>query len=127
MKNRGQTIVSSGESMRRSIIKTIYIVIDFFCPSILAVFLIAQYGLVWICAILALEWLQILLTNRIVQIPYKSYDWWKVTLSSIGIAVGALLFPVKSTPYELGIAVTVLASVIHLGLYMIMSSFIRKQ
>jgi len=112
--------------MRRSVVKNIYIIVDFFFPSILAVSLIAQYGLVWICAILALEWLQMLLTNRIVQMSYKTYDWWKVTLTSIGIVVGALLYPVESTPYELGIAVTVLVTVIHLGLYMIMSSVARK-
>lgn len=112
--------------MQRSIVKIIYTFVDFFFPSILAACIIAQYGLVWICAILALECLQILFTNRIVRISYRLYDWCKVTLVSIGIVIGTLLYPVKSTPYELGIVATVLATVIHFGLYIIISNIARK-
>ena len=115
-----------GESMRQSLIKRIYFLIDFTWPGILAVFLIAQYGLVWIWAIVVLEWLQMMLAKRIAHISSSMYDWWKVALTSAGIIAGTLLIPVKSTPNELGIAVTALIVVIHFAVYMILSSLFRK-
>ena len=48
-------------------------------------------------------------------------------MTSIGLVIAALLYPVESKPYELGIAVIVISVVIHFGLYMIISSLTKKQ
>lgn len=114
--------------MKPITIKHVYFFFDFCLPSILAVLLIAKYGLIWICAVFALEWMQIIFTNHIIQTPPKrTYDWWKDSMTSISIVIATLLYPIVSRPYELGIAVTALSVVIHFGLYMIISNCVRKQ
>jgi len=112
--------------MRRSITRKLYIAIDFILPSILAVILVSKYGLVWVFAVFVLELLQALLSRYTMPNPGKTYDLWKNAITSIGIVVASLMYPVQSTPRELSIAAIILTVVIHFAVLMILSNSSRK-
>jgi len=112
--------------MRRFITRKLYIAIDFMLPCALAVVLVSQYGLVWIFAVFVIELLQVLLSRYTMPKPWKTYDLWKNAITSIGIVVASLMYPVRSTPRELSIAAIILIVVIHFAVLMILSNPLRK-
>ena len=112
--------------MRRSVIKTIWVVIDTLLPCIMAIYLVARYGLVWVGAIVALEWLHLMISKHILRISWYMYDGWKIVLTAAGIVVGTRLYAVQSIPNALGIAVTLLVIIIHSGVYLTISNLLRK-
>ncbi|MGI6172602.1 MAG: hypothetical protein ACOYI8_01740 [Christensenellales bacterium] len=113
--------------MRRFGFEDMFLAVDFVLPGMVAVCLVAKYGLLWVGAVAVLEWLLLTISNRA---GYKArsgmYDVWKAVLTSVGIASGAKLYPVQSSPIALGVAAVILAIVIHAGVYRAMSSLIRK-
>lgn len=112
--------------MRKSILKKAAVFLDFIFPCFLSIILISRLGLIWIFAILALECLQFLISGCLISNALKNYYHWKILLTSTGIAAGAWLYPVSSSPEEVGTAVCVLVIAIHFGVYMILTRVFKK-
>lgn len=112
--------------MKQLLLKKIFIAFDLILPGTLSALLVAKCGLMWISAVLVLEFIQIMASNRIIQIKIHAYDWKKVLLTSAGIVIGGCLYRVECNPPELFIAVMILAVVIHAVIYLSISNIIKK-
>ena len=112
--------------MRRSVIKTIWAVIDVLLPCIVAACLVGRFGLIWVGAVVILEWLQLMISKHILHMAWNLYDGWKIVLTAAGIVVGTARYAVQSIPDALGIAATILVIILHSAVYFMISNFIRK-
>lgn len=104
-----------------------FAIFDFILPGTLSAILIAKCGVMWIGAVIVLEFIQTIILNRIMQIKIHAYDWKKVLLTSVGIVIGGCSYRVKCNPTELYIVVMILTVVIHAAIYLIMSNAIKKR
>ena len=115
-----------GENVKHLLLKKIFIAFDLILPGALSAMLVAKCGLMWIGAVFILEFIQIMASNRIMQIKIQAYDWKKVLLTSAGIVIGGCLYRIECNPPELFTAVMVLSVVIHAVIYLSISNVIKK-
>ena len=107
--------------------KYLWMFIFYFGPGALGTFLISKYGLLCIWAVLAVEVVFMILH----KLWNRKHNWGYnallgVTLATIGMIIGFVLYPVPSDPTQLGIVAAVLTAIVHAGLYLIIDVIIQK-
>ena len=107
--------------------KYLWMFIIYFGPGALGTFLISKYGLLCTGAVLAVEVVFMILHklwNRKCNWSFNAL--LGVTLATIGIIIGFVLYPVPSDPMQLAIVAAVLTAIVHAGLYLIIDVIIQK-
>lgn len=107
--------------------KYVWLLIIYLLPGVMSVFLVGEYGLLSVGAVLAVEALLMLLHR--VWNKICGWGFHAVTgalIAAIGIVIGALLYPVRSDPAGLGIAASVLTAIVHAGIYLVMHALFRR-
>lgn len=105
------------------ILRCVALITSAVLPGIMNALLIPRKGLLILAATLLIE-TGLLLFRRLLGIDRRInavHDWVQQFLSLAGIIVGIALFPVQSSPPELGIAAAAFAGLAHFLLYMIVS------
>lgn len=102
-------------------------VIYYILPCAASILLIAEYGLMGVWAVLLLEIILMLITNRgTFGIEFKCNDFISILLTSGGIIWGAKQYVIQSSPLALGVAVTMLIIIVHAALFLIFSGLMGR-